>query len=207
MCDFLKQDGLSADILEQLSFKSRLGRSLKNSVGHFERFEILTEVEIALWWYDGQPLLYELPLDCRVKSFQSAARKFDRYYPNRPAAKVFDDLLGFRSLCDNYEAILSAKNVPHLRIADMSGGKAEDDGYRGVHVYYQKDNFHYPIEIQYNSYFDRQLNNWLHKYTYKKSYPCMIGAELRRLYEQGAIRNEDEFKEALKNVLRRCEEC
>lgn len=34
----------------------------------------------------------------------------------------------------------------------MSHGKANDDGYRGVHVYYQLDNFHYPIEIQYNTY-------------------------------------------------------
>ena len=31
----------------------------------------------------------------------------------------------------------------------MSKGKSNDDGYRGVHVYYQKDNKHYPIEIQF----------------------------------------------------------
>lgn len=29
----------------------------------------------------------------------------------------------------------------------------------GVHLYYQMDNTHYPIEVQYNTYFDRQLNN------------------------------------------------
>ena len=44
----------------------------------------------------------------------------------------------------------------------MSKGKSNDDGYRGVHVYYQKDNKHYPIEIQFNTYSDRQLNDWLH---------------------------------------------
>ena len=43
----------------------------------------------------------------------------------------------------------------------MSNGKAVDDGYRGVHVYYQKSGQHYPIEIQFNTLFDRQLNNWL----------------------------------------------
>ncbi len=33
----------------------------------------------------------------------------------------------------------------------MSNGKAADDGYRGVHAYYQKSGKHYPIEIQFNT--------------------------------------------------------
>ena len=55
----------------------------------------------------------------------------------------------------------------------MTKGKAIDDGYRGVHVYYQKSGRHYPIEIQFNTLFDRQLNNWLHDYLYKKNYPTL----------------------------------
>jgi len=74
-------------------------------------------------------------------------------------------------------------------------------------VYYQLDNFHYPIEIQYNTYFDRQLNNWLHKYLYKKQHPLAAGAQMRALYEQGKIKNESEFQEELAHVLRCCEEC
>lgn len=207
MCDFLRQDGLSMDMLARLSFKSELGLSLKKSIGHFPKQDILLEVERASDWYDEQELLSDLSLDYRVKSLQSAAYKYDRYYPNRPAAKVFDDLLGFRSLCDSYDPVLSATAVPRLRIVDMSSGKAKDDGYRGVHVYFQMGNFYYPIEIQYNTYFDRQLNNWLHKYIYKKSYPLELGQKLRLLYEQGSIRNEEEFKEAMSSVLRSCEEC
>ena len=37
----------------------------------------------------------------------------------------------------------------------MSKEKENDDDYRGVHVYYQKGNSHYPIEIQFNIYYDR----------------------------------------------------
>lgn len=59
----------------------------------------------------------------------------------------------------------------------MSFGKAYDGGYRGIHAYFQIDGFHYPIEIQYNTYYDRQFNNWLHK------------------------------KEVLKDVLSHCEKC
>ena len=88
----------------------------------------------------------------------------------------------------------------------MSGGKSKDDGYRGVHVYFQLSSYHYPIEIQYNTYYDRQLNNWLHKYVYKRKYKAQIGYGLRQAYESGNIKNESEFKEVLRNVLFSSEE-
>ena len=78
----------------------------------------------------------------------------------------------------------------------MSNGKAHDDGYRGVHVYFQRKSTCYPIEIQFNTLYDRQLNNWLHDYLYKKSYPDEVGKTLR---------NEIQFEEALKNVLSNCQ--
>lgn len=86
----------------------------------------------------------------------------------------------------------------------MSKGKAHDDGYHGVHVYFQLSNFHYPIEIQYNTYYDRQLNNWLHKYVYKKNYDGSVGCSLRNAYENGIIKSEKEFKEVLNHVLFNC---
>ena len=86
-------------------------------------------------------------------------------------------------------------------VADMSEGKADDDGYRGVHLYFQLDNEHYPIEIQYNTLYDRQMNNWLHDYLYKKDYPGKVGRQLRLMYEQGKIKNEAAFEEALNDVL------
>ena len=46
-------------------------------------------------------------------------------------------------------------NRGKIRIVDMSKEKENDDDYRGVHVYYQKGIFHYPIEIQFNTYYDR----------------------------------------------------
>ena len=49
-------------------------------------------------------------------------------------------MLGFRTLCDNYEEVLLLSDIDKIRVADMSQGKANDDGYRGVHVYFQADN-------------------------------------------------------------------
>ena len=35
--------------------------------------------------------------------------KNNRYYPDYQARKVFDDLLGFHSLCDNYDDVLDLR--------------------------------------------------------------------------------------------------
>jgi len=126
--------------------------------------------------------------------------KYERYYPNRQVRQVFNDILGFRAFCDDYQELIQLESSL-FRIVDMSHGKSIDDGYRGVHLYYQKDIFHYPIEVQFNTLYDRQLNNWLHSYLYKRAYPNEIGTIMRQKYEEGQIRSRLEFEEVLKNVL------
>lgn len=201
MSNILQRDGLTIELLSKLSYKSQLGINLKKNLHYFDKGMLISEIIKVNEWYDEFEELHELALDYRVKSVQSAMMKYNRYYPDHQARKVFDDLLGFRSLCDNYQDVLELKEFAQLRIADMSSGKSNDDGYRGIHVYYQLDGNHYPIEIQYNTYYDRQFNNWLHKYIYKKEYDNMVGIELRNLYEHAKIQNERDFKEALKHVL------
>ncbi len=60
---------------------------------------------------------------------------------------------------------------------------------------------YYPIEIQANTYYDRQLNNWLHKYLYKREYPDLVGRMLRSEYESGKILSGQQFEEVLSHVL------
>ena len=150
------------------------------------------------------PLLGEVAIDYRIKSEESIRTKYERYYPDRPVLKVFNDILGFRSCCDDYTEVLSLFS-PRLKVVDMSRGKARDDGYRGVHLYYHADNFHYPIELQFNTLYDRQLNNWLHDYLYKKDYPSSIGCILRERYEHGEFFNLETFEEVLHDVLSGCQ--
>lgn len=204
MTNLLQRDGLTIELLSRLSYKSELGISLKKNLHYFDKDSLFDELIKINSWYDECEELYDLALDYRIKSVQSAILKYNRYYPDHQARKVFDDLLGFRSLCDNYEDVLALGEIPELRIADMSSGKANDDGYRGIHVYFQLDGSHYPIEIQYNTYYDRQFNNWLHKYVYKKNYENKVGLQLRKLYECAKIQSEQDFKEALQHVLSDC---
>lgn len=204
MSDILQRDGLTIELLSRLSFQSGLGINLKKNLHYFEKDSLFQEIIQINEWYDEFEELHELALDYRIKSVQSAILKYHRYYPDYQARKVFDDLLGFRSLCDNYDDVINLQDYPEFRIADMSQGKANDDGYRGVHAYFQLDGSHYPIEIQYNTYYDRQFNNWLHKFLYKKNYDYSVGVQLRGLYESAQIQTEQDFKEAMKHVLSGC---
>jgi Region found in RelA / SpoT proteins. len=199
--DILKLNGLSVGILERLSFRSTLGKSLKQNLHYFDYDELMEELCSAAYWLQERPELEDIALDYRVKSKDSIELKYHRYYPNRQVRQVFNDLLGFRAFCDSYDQLLGSCSEV-FRIVDMSKGKSNDDGYRGVHLYYQKDNFHYPIEVQFNTLYDRQLNNWLHTFLYKKGYPDEVGQKMRKEYEGGRIRNVEDFQEVLDNVLR-----
>lgn len=145
----LKMNGLSMQILKDLSFKSQLGISLKKNLHYFDRKALLNELIDMTDWLDEQEILSRIALDYRVKSLDSIISKYDRYYPDHQARKVFNDILGFRAFCDSYDELVTFK-ASSFRIADMTKGKAIDDGYRGVHVYYQKSNSYYPIEIQHS---------------------------------------------------------
>lgn len=193
-------NGLSLKILDALSFESHLKIPLKKNLHYFDKDLFINELVRMTEWLDEQEIFSGIALDYRIKSLESILLKYERYYPNHQTRKVFNDILGFRAFCDSYDQILEEKSS-QFRIIDRSSGKTVDDGYRGVHVYYQKSEKHYPIEIQFNTLFDRQLNNWLHDYLYKKNYPLEIGKIMREKYESGLIRNEHEFKEVLNNVL------
>lgn len=133
-------------------------------------------------------MLSEIALDYRIKSYAFIVGKYERYLnSSRHVSQVFNDILGFRAFCDSYDDVL-ALTSPSFSVADLSKGKAADDGYRGVHLYFQMDNDHYPIEIQFNTLYDRQFDNWLHDYLYKKAYPNEAGQQMRVRYESGKIR-------------------
>lgn len=155
MLNELKKNGLSMEILNGISYKSILGRSLKNSLRRFNKEDLLKEIIEMMSFYQDSEILDEVDLDYRIKSEDSCLRKYQKFYPEMQVEKVFNDVLGFRMLIDNYEALLGSNNPDGIRIVDMSQGKANDDGYRGVHIYFQPDHYHYPIEIQANTYYDR----------------------------------------------------
>ena len=197
----LEKDGIDAKLLSILSVESKKGYNLRKTLRHFDKNILIEEACQIAEYYDGlENVLDEVSADYRIKSAQSIVMKYDRYYPVTEAEKVFNDIIGFRLLCSSYEQILCTREE-FFRTANMANGKKNDDGYRGVHLYYQPSHRHYPIEFQFNTFYDRQCNDWLHIFVYKRNIDPSVGRLLRERYEAGEIHSTEEFKETLRNVL------
>lgn len=198
-----KIDAFSLGKMRQLSYHSQLKLSLKRNLHCFDTNELLMDVNNARNWYmKNIRLLESFKLDYRIKSMQSVMQKYNKFYPYTPVEKTFNDLVGFRTISKDYHSILRSQINELIKIVDMSKGKKNDDGYRGIHIYYQLNHHCYPIEVQFNTIDDFFFNRLLHIFIYKQGYDNIVGVKLRKMYDDGYIENEYDFKEAMKNVLR-----
>ena len=183
-----------------LFYTTHLSKSLKNSLHKFDKEELMADISLARDFYDEALETAEFPYDYRIKSLESCRIKYDRYYPNYAVERTYNDLFGARLIVEDYSQAYEIANMKPVRESNMIAGKKMDDGYRGLHLYYQPDHFVYPIEFQFNTAYDRRLNDWLHSYLYKKGYAPDVGGRLRKLYESGCIQSEEDFRREL-NVL------
>jgi putative GTP pyrophosphokinase len=132
----------------------------------------------------------------RIKTPDSIDRKVNRH-PNLRFQSVFNDILGIRIKVNNYPDIYP----DYFRVVDMRNGKAADDGYRAVHLYYKLSNYHYPIEIQLWGNEDYEFNDWTHMYAYKTLSDEKL-LLLYDMYKKGVISNKEAFR---KEVLKLCQ--
>ena len=120
----LELNGLSPELLTELSYTSQLGRSLKNNLDSFEKEALLQDALAAAEWLDINPLLAEVAIDYRIKSEESIRSKYERCYPHRPVIKTFNDILGFRSCCDdlddNFEEVFGTTELSELRACQFN---------------------------------------------------------------------------------------
>ena len=79
MSNILQRDGLTIELLQRLSYKSELGISLKKNLHYFDKDALIEELVKVNEWYDEYAELYEVALDYRIKSIQSAIMKYNRY--------------------------------------------------------------------------------------------------------------------------------
>lgn len=187
---------MNFSILEMLCYQTSLNSRLSCSLSHFDKDMLMNDIQQAIYFYNERlEYIEKFSSSYRIKSMQSIKVKYDRYGQHIAVERVYNDLLGFRLLCDDYEDIdLSEKII--RRISDMRYGKKIDDGYRGIHIYIQPTHEYYPIEIQFNTYKDRLFANWTHIYLYKQK-NADIGSNLRKLYDDGVIKSEDDFRREL----------
>ncbi len=88
--------GISEELLDKLSFESKLGKSLKNTLRKFEKDDLFNEIIDLKEFYESTDLLKGANFAYRVKSIQSCVLKYDKYYPYIEVNKCFNDILGIR---------------------------------------------------------------------------------------------------------------
>lgn len=178
--------------LDSVSYETQVFKKSLNSL-HLSKVE-LSDVLIDLIHYKKMVSLnteinQQSPF--RIKSRQSIILKHEKCIKSgRSFTACFNDVLSFRVIVDTYPALSSLPK--YFRIVDLRQGKQNDDGYRGMHLYYRKNNMCYPIELQVWSTHDWHFNTLAHTFIYKY-YPDILGAHMRKLFDAGEIGSEQEF--------------
>ena len=189
---------ISEEILNKISYKSTLGQSLKQiSLRKTPLDDILKDIKKYRSEYTDT-VVQENLIGSRFKSDDSIIRKYEKTLRMGGGFKqCFNDILGFRLHFDEYPE----EYPDYFRVVDLRNGKKVDDGYRAVHLYYQRDNLAYPIEIQLWCAKDYQFNIWSHKLVYKY-WDAGIGKRLYEKYISGNIGTEEDFKNEMNRLVR-----
>lgn len=184
------------ETLDLLSYQSTLGQSLKQISLRSTPFEKILE-DIAKYRSSYIDILVQENLiGSRFKSEDSIIRKYVKTLRTGGGFKqCFNDVLGFRLRFDKYPE----EYPDYFRVVDLRRGKIIDDGYRAIHLYYQRDSLAYPIEVQLWCGEDYFFNLWSHQYVYKYKTP-EIGKLLYQEYSDGSIRTEQDFLTRLQEL-------
>ena len=187
---------ISKEVLDKISYESTLGQSLRQiSLRKTVLSDILADVDRYRSQYTDI-VVQENLIGSRFKSNDSIMRKYEKTLRAGGGFKqCFNDVLGFRLYFKEYPEIYPE----YFRVVDLRKGKRIDDGYRAVHLYYQRDNLAYPIEIQLWCGADFQYNIWSHKYIYKYD-NADIGKVMYQLYVDNEIHTEWDFIEKLEEM-------
>lgn len=187
---------ISKEILDELSYTSTLGQSLKQiSLSKTPIEQIIQDIGRYRASY-VDILIQENLIGSRFKSDDSIYRKYEKTLKNKGGFKqCFNDVLGFRLHLKEYPT----EFPEYFRVVDLRSGKQVDDGYRAIHLYYQRDNRAYPIEIQLWCGADFQYNIWSHKYIYKYD-DSEMGKAMYQLYIKNEIQTESNFIERLEEL-------
>lgn len=190
---------ISKDALDLLSYRSTLGQSLKQIRLSRTPIEAILE-DIAKYRESYiETFVQENLIGFRFKSDDSILRKYEKVLRTGGGFKqCFNDVLGFRLKFDEYPT----EFPDYFRVVDLRQGKQVDDGYRAIHLYYQRDSWSYPIEVQLWCGRDFCFNIWSHQYAYKYSSES-IGLHMRELFDAGDIQTEQAFKNKLKELTSR----
>ncbi len=139
----LEKNGLSMEVLEQLAYETQMEKSLKNTLHKFDEEKIFQEISDIIEFYQDCHILDDIALD----------------YTNKEHGFMRKEISKILSKYADYQCLLNDELPQGMRLVNMSTGKARNDGYRGIHLYYQPSHRVYPIEIQVNTFYDTTVKS------------------------------------------------
>lgn len=174
---------ISKEILDAISYKSTLNKNLKSlSLRDTDLCEILNDIDT----YRNQSIeciLQHNLIGLRFKSEDSLKKKYAKIIETGFGFKqCFNDVLGLRLHLEEYPNNLD--DLKELfRVVDLRDGKNNiKDGYRAIHLYYQRDSFSYPIEVQLWCGKDYLFNTFSHQHLYKYTNDSVLCEKLYQIY-------------------------
>ena len=132
-------------------------------------------------------------ISCRTKTITSIKNKWNKNLgKKRPINKVFNDIVGIRIITENnidniigyITEIADNKNYKIEKIDFREKSKANDDGYRGIHIYFMNNPKSFRIEIQIWSKVDAILNFYTHQNIYKVNGDISYALSLRKWIDE-----------------------
>lgn len=183
--DFMSEFSEFASLLSELShcYKVPPDVCLKKTLQHND----FDDVYLAALIYYEKSVPFLLRFECvieklrrsdidvsyRFKTESSLRQKWERNYDmGRPLWKVCNDLIGFRMIIDQPQDFLQTQDwkidgVDTRVVNFYNNPKSPDDGYRGVHLYFDGTSF--PVELQIWNRSDAILHFYSHDEIYKNA--------------------------------------
>lgn len=158
--------------------------------------------DLAIWRFEISshwvPPLSEGYDGFRFKSDYAIRQRYERGVRNGwDYCKTFSDVLSFRLKLREYPKVLPTYfKVDDCRMGGYVPEGYSDNGYRGMHLFFQLSPQHYPIEIQMWSAGDWNFNLWCQTKGVFFMDP-KIGRTLREMYQAGKVHDFDQFKKEL----------
>lgn len=119
------------ELLSSISYRTSLNMSLRKSLSKVDKDLLFSDLELAIEFLAEQCFLMDY--QNRVKSLQSCKLKCEKnLLKGNNIKSAFNDLFGIRIIVNEYQQCYPS----HFRVVNMTKGKKNDDGYRGVHLYY-----------------------------------------------------------------------
>ncbi|GAX66739.1 TPA: hypothetical protein KRE72_003376 [Clostridioides difficile] len=81
--------GITENLLDELSYESKLGKSLKNTLRKFNKDDIFKEIRNISRYLNTRKIDFKFPVSYRIKYYHSCLIKYDKYYPNMELNKLY----------------------------------------------------------------------------------------------------------------------